>query len=138
MECFLEKRNSLNKLKKKFLYISLIRIEFISFSSKKTLSKNLNTKVCRNIIRDSKIKKPLIKIKVESDNKIVEVFLILKTKTNESTLIIKCPTQIFTQSRAVNVIGRNKWVNTSIFDKSKERGGDIRSPMIDIEILFLL
>ena len=60
------------------------------------------------MMRDSKIKKPLIKIKVESDNNIVEVFFILKTKANESTLIIKCPTQIFTQSRAVNVIGRNK------------------------------
>jgi len=139
MKCFLKKKFFKYKLKKEFFYlIFLIRIEFISFSSKKTLSKNLNTKVCRNIIRDSKIKNPLIKIKVEVKSNIVEVFFNLKTKTNERTLMIKCPTQIFTQSRAVNVIGRNKWVNTSIFDKSKEREGDIRSPIIDIEILFLL
>jgi len=89
-------------------------------------------------MRDSKIKNPLIKIKVESNSNMVEVFFNLKTKTNERTLMIKCPTQIFTQSRAVNVIGRNKWVNTSIFDNNKEREGDIRSPMIDMEILFLL
>jgi len=139
MKCFLKKKFFKYKLKKEFFYlIFLIRIEFISFSSKKTLSKNLNTKVCRNIIRDSKIKKPLNKIMIESNDNIVKVFFNLKTKTNEKTLIIKCPTQIFTQSRAVNVIGRNKWVNTSMFDKSKEREGDIRSPIMNIEILFLL
>jgi hypothetical protein len=52
--------------------------------------------------------------------------------------MIKCPTQIFTQSRAVKVMGRNKWANNSIFERRKEREGDIRLPIIGIEILFLL
>ena len=50
-------------------------------------------------------------------------------KTKETPLIIKWPTQILTQSRAVRVIGRKIWVRISIWDRRRDKIGNFISPI---------